>query len=61
MTTAMERLLPASAFDTGNTAGVKFHGATDFITHNQVVFKSAIDADDNHWTQPTVCYSSDEY
>ena len=46
-TTAMERSLPASAFDTGNTVGVKFHGATDFITYNLGVFKSAIDADDN--------------
>jgi len=46
-TTAMERSLPASAFDAGNTVGVKFHGATDLITYNLGVFKSAIDADDN--------------
>ncbi|MCF7980993.1 MAG: porin [Pseudomonadales bacterium] len=46
-TTAIERSLPASAFDTGNTVGIKFHGATDLITYNLGVFKSAIDADDN--------------
>ncbi len=46
-TTGMERSLPASAFDTGNTVGIKLHGATDLITYNLGVFKSAIDSDDN--------------
>ena len=46
-TTGMERSLPASAFDTGKTVGIKLHGATDLITYNLGVFKSAIDSDDN--------------
>lgn len=45
--TGIERSMPAEAFDTGNTVGVKLHGATDFLTYNLGVFKSAIDEDDN--------------
>jgi len=45
--TAMERSLPASAFDTGNTLGVKLHGANNFLTYSVGAFKEAIDADDN--------------
>ncbi len=45
--TAIERSLPASAFDTGNTLGVKLHGATDLMTYSLGVSKSTIDDDDN--------------
>lgn len=45
--TAMERSLPASAFDTGNTLGIKLHGANDLLTYSVGVFKEAIDSEDN--------------
>jgi len=45
--TAVERSLPASAFDTGNTVGIKLHGANDMLTYSLGVYKEAIDSDDN--------------
>lgn len=45
--TAIERSMPASAFDTGNTVGIKLHGANDMLTYSAGVFKEEIDADDN--------------
>ena len=41
--TAMERSLPANAFDTGNNVGVKLHGANDFVTYSAGVFKQDLD------------------
>lgn len=45
-TAAMERSMPANAFDTGNTLGIKLHGANDLVTYSLGVFKEGID-DDN--------------
>ncbi len=45
--TAMERSMPASAFDTGNTLGIKLHGSSDFMTYSLGIFKEAIDEEDN--------------
>lgn len=45
--TSMERALPANAFDTGNTAGVRLHGATDLLGYSVGAFKEGIDAEDN--------------
>ena len=45
--TAIERSLPSNAFDTGNTVGVKWHGANDQFTYNLGVFKEGIDSTDN--------------
>lgn len=41
--TAMERSLPANAFDTGNNVGAKLHGANDLITYSLGVYKQDID------------------
>jgi phosphate-selective porin OprO/OprP len=43
----LERSLPANAFDTGNTTGLKFYGAYDFLSYSVGIFKESIDADDN--------------
>lgn len=42
--TAIERSMPANAFDTGNTMGVKLHGGNDLISYSAGIFKSGIDA-----------------
>jgi len=44
--TGMERAMPANAFDTGNSMGIKLHGANDLITYSLGVYKEGID-DDN--------------
>lgn len=45
--TAMERSMPANAFDTGNTVGVKLSGSTPLITYSIGAFKNSIDSEDN--------------
>ncbi|MGE3295925.1 MAG: OprO/OprP family phosphate-selective porin [Porticoccaceae bacterium] len=43
--TAMERSLPANAFDTGNNVGVKLHGANDLVTYSAGIFKQDLDGE----------------
>ena len=45
--TGMERSLPANAFDTGNTVGLRLHGATDLMGYSIGAFKEGVDAEDN--------------
>lgn len=42
-TTAVERSLPANAFDTGNNLGVKLRGFNDFLTYSLGVYKQDLD------------------
>lgn len=46
-TTGIERAMPANAFDTGNTVGVKLHGASGAFTYSLGVFKESVEANDN--------------
>jgi len=43
--TALERSMPANAFDTGNNIGVKLHGANDLVTYSVGVYREGIDQD----------------
>lgn len=43
--TAVERSLPANAFDTGHNIGVKLHGASDLLTYSLGLYREGIDAD----------------
>ncbi len=45
--TGMERSLPANAFDTGNSVGLRLHGATDLMGYSIGAFKEGVDAEDN--------------
>ncbi len=45
-TTAMERSMPANAFDTGNNLGVKLRGFNNFLTYSVGAYKQ--DLDDNN-------------
>ncbi|MFA5629872.1 MAG: porin [Porticoccaceae bacterium] len=51
--TAIERAMPANAFDTGNTMGVKLHGGNNLLTYSAGVFKSGIDSDNDMDTAVT--------
>ncbi len=41
--TAMERPMPADAFDTGNNIGVRLHGSTDLLGYSIGAFKEGTD------------------
>lgn len=45
--TAIERSMPASAFDTGNNMGVKLHGANDMFTYSLGGYKEGIDSNND--------------
>jgi len=51
--TAIERSLPASAFDTGNNVGAKLHGANDFVTYSAGIFKQDLDDENDLDTAAT--------
>jgi phosphate-selective porin OprO/OprP len=51
--TAVERSLPANAFDTGNNVGAKLHGANDFVTYSAGVFKEDLDNENDLDTAAT--------
>ncbi|HLS98611.1 MAG: porin [Porticoccaceae bacterium] len=46
-TTAIERALPANAFDAGNNLGIKLHGANDLLSYSVGAFKTGIDSDND--------------
>lgn len=46
-TTAIERAMPANAFDAGNTLGVKLHGANDLLSYSLGAYKTGIDSDND--------------
>lgn len=52
-TTAIERSLPANAFDTGNNIGVKLSGSNSFITYSVGVFKQDVDGQNDLDTATT--------
>lgn len=45
--TAIERSMPANAFDTGNNVGVKLHGFTEMITYSLGAYKQDIDGNND--------------
>ena len=45
--TALERSMPANAFDTGNNVGIRAHGANEWMTYSVGMFKESVDAEDN--------------
>jgi len=51
-TSAIERAMPANAFDTGNNLGVKLHGANNLVTYSVGAYKTAIDSDNDLVVRP---------
>lgn len=51
--TAIEESMPSNAFDTGNSVGVKLHGANNAITYSLGAYKSAIDSNNDMDTAVT--------
>lgn len=52
-TTAIERSLPANAFDTGNNVGIKLSGSNNFLTYSLGVFKQDVDGQNDLDTATT--------
>lgn len=45
--TGIERAMPANAFDTAHSLGIKLHGANDLLTYSLGTYKSGIDSDND--------------
>ncbi len=45
--TAIERAMPANAFDTGHNLGIKLHGATELISYSLGTYRNDIDDNNN--------------
>tara|TARA_R110000787_G_scaffold4711_3_gene17772 strand:+ start:3578 stop:4789 length:1212 start_codon:yes stop_codon:yes gene_type:complete len=52
-TTAIERSLPANAFDTGNNVGIKLSGSNNLLTYSLGVFKQDVDGQNDLDTATT--------